>query len=193
MAVTLSSDLIAGVLNAAQPAATHRATLKLAGAHRQPAPGADIFPEYIAASRARHLSVSPGAAGGDIVAEVLAAADPGKSAAIEQKLASLSSGVVQAPTRTGALQGFESALLRNMFEMMLPPADSGAYGEGYSGSIWRSMAADQFASLYAARGGMGIAGMLSQDSGMEQVPALPAQTRQWPYFEASSIQSFASS
>ena len=85
-------------------------------------------------------------------------------------------------------KGFESMLLRNMLESMLPKADTGLYGDGVAGGIWRSMAADQFANLYADRGGAGIAGMLS-----DSVPSVASRVvRQWPYFPSLEPMNFAS-
>lgn len=82
-------------------------------------------------------------------------------------------------------QGFERMVLRNLFESLLPDEQSGAFGGGPSAGVWRSMAADQFAGVYASTGGVGIARMLSRDS----EPDVLRRDTQWPYFAMDSIDS----
>jgi hypothetical protein len=76
-------------------------------------------------------------------------------------------------------------LLRNLFEALLPDTESGAFGSGPSAGVWRSMAADQMASVYTEAGGTGIARILEERSG-----SISAQQGQWPYFRAGQISDF---
>ena len=92
-------------------------------------------------------------------------------------------------TRSGMASpyvAFEQMFLRNMFESMLPSADSGLYGEGTAGGIWRSMSADQLANVFAKAGGIGIASSLDRTPHNQEIPA----SRQWPYFEIDEIRAF---
>lgn len=81
-----------------------------------------------------------------------------------------------------AARNFERMVLRNLFEPMMPSAESGAFGEGPSAEIWRSLAADEFAGAAAKSGQFGIASLISapKESG-----------QQWPYFKTGPITSFA--
>ena len=74
-------------------------------------------------------------------------------------------------------------MLRNLFESLLPKEESGAFGSGPSAGVWRSMAADQLAGLYAGTGGIGIAAELSSEVGGRD-------GSQWPYFSTRKIEAF---
>lgn len=87
---------------------------------------------------------------------------------------------------TDPYQGFEQIVLRNLFEVMLPKADSGAFGEGPSAGIWRSMTADQLATAYSSAGGVGIADMMQEEGKAISPQIEPA----WPYFSLGSIKAF---
>lgn len=82
---------------------------------------------------------------------------------------------------------FESFMLRDAVEEMLPKAGSSAFGEGFAGGVWRSMAAEQFASIFTEHGGLGIAEMMRARAGEQQ----PAPTDgQWPYYRAPAISAY---
>lgn len=83
-------------------------------------------------------------------------------------------------------QGFEKMVLRNLFEALLPDSASGAFGSGPSAGIWRSMAAEQMAAVYAEAGGAGIARVLE-----EQDERIASRQGEWPYFSVRQIDSFA--
>ncbi|MFT3988548.1 rod-binding protein [Aestuariivirga sp.] len=176
MSVILPSDLVADVMKAASPAREQAAARKLA-VHQAPS--------GFAARLDLLLSQQPRAGDlpGDLVMDVMANAQPQKLAAAEEKLAA------STPRHDMAdpYQKFESFMLRNAIEDMLPAAESGAYGEGFAGGMWRSMAADQLADLLAARGGLGIAQTLRARE--TQDAAKPAG--QWPYFQTQAIHDFA--
>ena len=87
---------------------------------------------------------------------------------------------------SGAYQGFERLVLRNLFETLLPDEKSGAFGGGPSAGVWRSMAADQLAGVYSSSGGIGLATMLEGSKTKEA----PEREAQWPYFSVDSIKTF---
>lgn len=60
-------------------------------------------------------------------------------------------------------QKFEAMVLTQFVETMLPDDASSVFGEGNTGEIWKSMMAEQIANQLAASGGIGIAGLLSDD------------------------------
>ncbi|MCA3554262.1 rod-binding protein [Aestuariivirga sp.] len=160
MAVTLPSDLVADVMRAADPARRTAAAARLTSMSGTTAK----FETLVDAEIPKALPIDNAG-----VAPVLSA-PPGTPA--------------RADDQTPAYQGFERMVLRNLFETLLPEEDSGAFGGGPSAGIWRSMAADQLAGVYAANGGVGIAGMLaSSGSG----PA-PQRDAQWPYFSMDALQ-----
>lgn len=86
---------------------------------------------------------------------------------------------------TSPYREFERMVLRNLFETLLPVSDSGVFGSGPGAAIWRSMAADQMAGIYADDGGVGIADMLQKVDGKN-----PSRQTQWPYFSVSQINGF---
>jgi len=87
----------------------------------------------------------------------------------------------------GTYAGFEQMVLRNMLEQLLPDAGSGAFGAGPSAAIWRSMAADQLADVYAKAGGIGIGSMLAEQDTSGRAQSAEGQ---WPYFSTSEIRTF---
>ena len=79
-------------------------------------------------------------------------------------------------------------VLRNLFEALLPREETEAFGSGPSAGVWRSMAADQLAGLYAENGGFGIARTLTSPDGKTSMRS----ERQWPYFSLDAIGNFRS-
>lgn len=166
MAVHLPSDLIVDVMRHADPSRRSAAVARL-----------QSFGEDTAFASAVE-GVAKGAApqAGDAANEASPAlsSSPGK--------------VRHVAGGAEAYQGFEHMVLRNLFESLLPDEKSGAFGGGPSAGVWRSMAADQLAGVYAAGGGVGIAKLLA--SGSEK--AAPRPAAQWPYFALNSISTIGS-
>ena len=173
MSVTISSDLVVDVMNAAPPRIARAATLRLTDI----ADGTGFATTLQGVKGHR-----PGKIAGDMIADVMSAAEPGRAAAAEQRLASLSATVA------GPYKAFEAFMLRTAFEDMLPPVETGAFGSGFAGSVWRSMAAEQFASLFTDRGGIGLAKTLAN---RDQAAAAPEVAQAWPYFSTATLTSFA--
>ncbi len=84
-------------------------------------------------------------------------------------------------------EDFERMVLRNLMESMLPSVESATFGTGPSAGVWRSLAADQLAGLYAGSGGIGIAASLSP----EGEGADSTRSAQWPYFQTDQIEAFS--
>ena len=144
----------------------------------------------------------------DLIVDVMRSADPARLERATAKLQSLDASSpeprafanvldgVDVSTRTsapsrgeaaGPYVEFEQMVLRNMFEAMLPAETSDAFGTGPSAGIWRSLAADQLATLHARAGGIGIAAGLA--AGERQEGAV--MEREWPYFSTDKIEAYA--
>ncbi|MFM8747610.1 MAG: rod-binding protein [Aestuariivirga sp.] len=164
MAVTLPSDLIVDVLRNADPARQRAALAKLEGLSESPEP---VFAGVLNNTGTVAASLDELAPQSGPLASVSPSQQMGNAAL--------------------AYQGFERMVLRNMFETLLPNEDSGAFGEGPSSGVWRSLAADQLAGVYANAGGIGIANTLAS----AQRDEAPVQQAQWPYFSLSKINSFS--
>lgn len=162
MAVTLSSDLIMDVMRNADPVRRNAAIAKLESAG-QSADGQVAFQGVVDA----------------LEPEIVSASGP----ALYLPFAEGRSATKEAET---PYQGFERMVLRNLFETLLPDSESGSFGSGPAAGVWRSMAADQMAGVYAASGGIGLARMLEERDG-----GIRSSQTQWPYFSLDPIKSFA--
>lgn len=58
-----------------------------------------------------------------------------------------------------AAKKFESLVLQTFFEALLPKGEE-TYGAGASGSVWRSLMAEQLSNQFAASGAIGLKKML---------------------------------
>lgn len=161
MSVSLPSDLIMDVMRNADPVRREAAAAKL---------------------KSTGDSSGPDATFADVTGAI---ASPGISSPKEGLLPPGGTPGSSMARAESPYQGFERMVLRNLFETLLPDSDSGAFGSGPSAGIWRSMAADQMAGVYADAGGVGIAEMLQQQSGES-----PARQAQWPYFSVNQIAGF---
>jgi len=162
MAVTLPSDLIMDVIRNAEPARQAAAAGRLKAAAGS---SAGLF-----AWQMNRIDVRPGE-------------ERGTSQAADQGAKALLASRDAAQSEKPALRGFEQMVLRNLFETLLPPEESGSFGSGPSAGVWRSLAADQLANVYADAGGIGIARLLSRhgaDAGLRP-------DAQWPYFTMKTI------
>ena len=164
MAVHLPSDLVLDVMRSADPVQHRRASAKLQSVSDEPS---TAFSNVIDQTHLRTMSA--GAVSGTL---------PGNS------LLSVSSGkIVGDSDHSEAYRGFERMVLRNLFESLLPKESSGAFGQGASAGIWRSLTADHLAGIYTENGGIGLSEMLTS-SGMEGGPRREVQ---WPYFNMNEI------
>lgn len=134
------------------------------------------------------MAISPP---GDIIMDVLRAADPKAVAEARDKLAAMRAGgpdtprtdfaaathIQTASARRVEAQNpfvkFEALVLGTMLESMLPDEMGSVYGEGFSGDAWKSMLAQQLGDVMAARGGIGIAERYLSDRYLEGERVVP--------------------
>jgi peptidoglycan hydrolase FlgJ len=203
LAIKPPTDIVLDVARAADPHRLEAATRKLTRA-------AGEGEAYAAVARA--LETEPaGLKAGDLVEDVLLAADPAREAAAVARLEALAenrSGRIEpdslregadlharlaplsaprsAPeeTQSAALRELESFTLSRFVEAMLPSAEAGFFGTGTGGEVWRSMTADQLGKVLADSGATGLAERLDPSPSQQpaQGPEPIARTRAWPYF-----------
>lgn len=166
MAVSLPSDLVADVIRSADPARRQAAARRL-----------ESFGEGESAFAAAIDQSAP-----------LGAIQGGQEVALasEHGLSGTRHGM--AVDQPKVFRSFEQVVLRSLFETLLPESESGAFGGGPSAGVWRSMAADQLAGVYAESGGIGIARMLASQASNSS----PGREEQWPYFRLQPLKAFES-
>lgn len=139
MAVSANTDLIMGVLNAAQPASIAAADAKL---------------------NAKSVSkIEIAAAGEEFAKELL---NSQTQSALAKDLSDLRSAFNQ-PSQTDAHKKFEAMVLHQFVQHMLPSDTSVIFGEGMSGDVWKGMMAQQIGDAIAKSGGIGIAEQMLAD------------------------------
>lgn len=126
----------------------------------------------------------------DLIAGVLNAGEIGKIADAADRLEILGEGLQTTgkssagSTLSSPQVAFEQMVLRNLFESMLPGAESGIYGqENSSSGVWRSLFADNLATAYIDAGGLGIAASLEKQPAADGL----VSRDQWPYFEQQAL------
>ncbi|MBO6917766.1 MAG: rod-binding protein [Rhizobiaceae bacterium] len=140
MAVSVNTDLIMGVLNAAQPASIAAADAKL---------------------NAKSMSkIEIAAAGDDFAKELL---NSQSQPALAKDLSDLRSAFSK-PSETDAHKKFEAMVLHQFVQHMLPSDTSVIFGEGMSGDVWKGMMAQQIGDAIAKGGGIGIAEQMLADN-----------------------------
>lgn len=126
---------------------------------------------------------------GDLVLDVMRAADPDAAEAARAKLAafadkasgaqfSIASDAAPASQRSTdatpeAFMRFEAMVLQSFFQTMLPKDTDSVYGGGMAGEMWQTLLAEQLGTTVAKRGGIGIADSILRDhytAGEETVP-----------------------
>ncbi len=133
------------------------------------------------------MAINPGA---DLLSDALAAADPQRAKAAEERLARLAQetqdiaaepefhdvlalehsslnvsgafptallATVHPAKRVNPYEQFEVAVLKTLFEAMLPAKTTTVFGSGFSGEVWKSMLADSLAGVAGHAGVAGIA------------------------------------
>lgn len=119
-------------------------------------------------------------AAGDLVLDVVRAADPAAAEAARTRLASFAAGTRDAtfsvaetpapPSPAGqagatpdAFARFEAMVLQSFIQTMLPKDTESVYGGGMAGEMWQSLLAEQLGQTMARRGGIGIADRILRD------------------------------
>jgi uncharacterized protein (DUF305 family) len=115
------------------------------------------------------------ATAGDLILDVVRAADPSAAEAARAKLATFSAKAGTATFDAGgnasasqtattkaatpeAFVKFEAMVLQSFIQTMLPKDNEAVYGAGMAGEMWQSMLAEQLGTTMAQRGGHYMAG-----------------------------------
>lgn len=141
MSIFPAGDIVSGVAHAADPRKLAVAMKRLDDAARTAAP-LDTS-RFAAAIAATSSAASTGA-------RPQASATPALQLTIREA----------APTSEAAGRKFEAFILQNWLEALLPKEESGYFGSGGAGNVWRSMMAEQLATQIATAGGVGIQRLL---------------------------------
>lgn len=130
------------------------------------------------------------ATSGDLILDVVRAADPAAAEAARAKLASFTAraeGAKFDPATAvpGAPRGkaatpeafarFEAMVLQSFIQTMLPEDTESVYGGGMAGEMWQSMLAEQLGTTIAKRGGIGIAERVLRDHYVADDEKVPVQ------------------
>lgn len=149
MSITPPSDIVMDVARAADPARYQEAAAKLS----QP---------------------------GDPAAFAAATAEAARDAGYGLHMPIDARGALTSLKNETTLQGaadpyrkFEGQVLAQFIETMLPDKSESVYGKGNTGSLWKSMLAEQVGQQIAKSGGIGIARML-ENAQPNKLPTLPA-------------------
>jgi flagellar protein FlgJ len=138
MSIAPSTDIVAEVARAADPARAAAVTAKLNALSSQ---GAGSPQDFVAA-----LDAAGGAAATDGLSDArgkLVNATLSRNARVEKAHTKL-----------------ESVVLTELIGEMLPKDTPSAYGQGFAGDMWRSMLAERVADQIAVSGRLGIASRL---------------------------------
>ena len=136
MSITVPSDIVMDVARAADPDRYREAAAKLS-APVDPA----AFPDAVrGVAVAEHMPMDARAA----------------LTGLHNQTALSSAGTAPDPYRK-----FESLVLQQFVEQMMPKKADHVFGKGNAGGIWKSMFAEQIAAQIAKAGGIGIAKMIS--------------------------------
>ncbi|WP_158285675.1 rod-binding protein [Pseudohoeflea suaedae] len=149
MAISVPSDLVLDVVNAASPEAARKAENMLAAAAATKARASaatDRFTTEVADLR------------GDTSASLVDLRSRLEAAASE----------VEVPE---AYRKFEAMVLGNFVQSMLPSDNEDVYGKGTAGDIWKGMMADKIGQVISEGGGIGIAERMAKQAANLVVPA----------------------
>lgn len=138
------------------------------------------------------MAISPP---GDLVLDVVRAADPAKVREAHRNLLEKSTAgtstafdlaagrPVGADVRAGdtesvpqSYRDFEAMVLQTFIQSMLPKDATNTFGEGTAGDMWKGMMAEQLGRALSEGGGIGIARQLAEDARRNQQMAQPAET-----------------
>ena len=128
---------------------------------------------------------------GDIVLDVVRAADPAQVETARARLSSFAAraGGIDFSAALGndtasqpspkaapeAFRKFEAMVLQTFLQSMLPEDAENVYGGGVAGQMWQSMLAEKLGETLAERGGIGIADRILADHYYEGETRVPLQ------------------
>ncbi len=215
MAISINSDLILGVTNAANPARLQMARAKLNNTDQNTAFHVNLkslIDKRLASPS--HVNQLPE----DLISDVLKSANSTLLATATSRF-SESANEAQAFNNVASVpknhhtknavanpgnEKFEAMMLRSFVEDMMPKASSDLYGEGTAGEVWRSMQADFISQEIAKGGGIGIAKQLDAQDQINRIGISPHSSsrdaftastqnmelnthRTWPYFKLGAL------
>jgi peptidoglycan hydrolase FlgJ len=151
VAISIPSDLVLDVVNAANPEAAQKARSMLAAA---------------AATKANTVASTD-----KFTTEVASLSDD-----MATNLNDLRGRLVQSAETSEvevpeAYRKFEAMVLGNFVQSMLPSDNEEVYGKGTAGEIWKGMMADKIGGVIADGGGIGIAERMARQAERHVVPA----------------------
>lgn len=184
----MAVDLILGVMQAADASKTQRAHARLSQLNTDK-PG--LFDKIMTAVAKRPEKPLP--AGEDLIAQVLAAADPAKVQAAEARL----NGIGAANTAVAAndpkrevMKKLEGSLLTSLVDEVMPKDSESLYGEGTAGEVARQFQVENLAEAAAEAEPLGLARQLYGNA-PQQAPEPLMKDQQWPYFVRRTITPYA--
>lgn len=151
MAISIPSDLVLDVVNAANPQAAEKAQSMLAAAAATKAKAVAATDKFT--TEVASLSDDIGGSLVDLRGRLEAGADKTS---------------VEVPE---AYRKFEAMVLGNFVQSMLPSDNEEVYGKGTAGEIWKGMMADKIGNVIADGGGIGIAERMAKQAARNVVPA----------------------
>jgi hypothetical protein len=178
----LDADLISGVIAAADPARVSEARLRLAKLREAPLEGGfqSRLTEVAGASQVGANSAN------DLIAGVMAQADVDRVAAATAKLAGMEPGdAAKLVAREKVLKQFESTLLANSLESIMPKSQDRLAGGGTAGEIWRGQQIQFMSEAMAEASPLGLANLFGDG------PAQPLQLANVPPAGSARIKPFA--
>jgi flagellar protein FlgJ len=169
MSIAPSTDIVAEVARAADPARAAAVTAKLNALASQGADSPQDFAAALDATGPATPTEGPSDARGKLV----------------------NATISRAARMDKAHTKLESVLLTEMIGEMLPKDTPSAYGQGYAGDMWRSMLAERVADQIAGSGRLGIASRLFAGRPMSASSELTAPGK--PHDAAAAQTTLASS
>ena len=158
MAISVSTDLVMDVLNAAKPSSIAAADAALKAVKTSPveiAAAGEKFASELMSSMSKASSKD----------------EPKDESSTMKADASDLRRTFEKPNQADAHVKFESMVLHQFVQHMLPSEGSVIFGEGMSGEVWKGMMAQQIGDAIAKGGGIGIAEqMLAQKQNVQNIP-----------------------
>jgi peptidoglycan hydrolase FlgJ len=182
MAVTIPSDIVLDVMRGASARDVRISSAKLDGSGHVEADAGLEFSEVMDGAAVE----APNNLSNSLASGAVGQSQIGYSVATESLSQSSGTSASNAEGQPSVYKSFERMFLGNVFELILPSSSSGVFGDEPAGGIWRSMAADQFAGVYAESGGIGLTAAIHEPKLEEALK----RRSEWPYFEATSISGF---
>jgi hypothetical protein len=189
----MSSDIIMGVMQAADTSKSQRAHARLAQLNTDKT---GLFGKVLTAlgSRTEKNVTSSAAQGGeDLIAQVMAAADPGKMQVAEARLVGLGgtqTASADTEAKRAAVKKLEGALLTAVVDEIVPKESSSLYGDGTAGSVARQFQVEGLAEAAAEAEPLGLANQFYGSGATAQKEPL-VRDQQWPYFGRRNITPYA--